>query len=372
MRLTDLSIRKLKAPNSGQKTFFDDGLPGFGVRVSQGGTKSFVVMYGKRRRLKTLGRFPDLGLADARRAAKRVQGDVALLNGVSMGEEAPAIGVESAIDRFLADARGRIKPSTWDEYSRLLNRHFHIGKDIGDVTRADILNVLDDIKNAPSAREHAFVAIRTLMNWCLRHGLIEASPVPPLRLRSRARARVLNDDELRVVWHRADDYGFPYGNIVQLLILTGQRRGEIAALRRGWIDAETITFPPGFTKNKREHSVPIGALAGGIIEGLPEFGDLLFPARGSNERPFNGWSKAKRSFDQTINVTDYTLHDLRRTFTTKLAALGTPIHVTEKLLNHVSGTVSGVAAVYNRHSYMDEMREAISRYQAHLVKLIGD
>ena len=371
MRLTDLSIRKLRAPDSGQKTYFDDALPGFGIRVSQGGTKSYVVMYGKQRRLKTLGRYPDMGLADARRAAKRVQSDVALLNAVGL-TELPAISVENAIERFLADARTRLKPSTSDEYSRLLHRHFRLAKDLNEVARSDIVDILDSIKDAPSARQHAFVAIRTLMNWCFRHGLIKASPVPPLQLTAQARARVLTDNELRAVWNRAEGYGFPYGRMIQLLILTGQRRGEIAALRRRWIDSETITFPAGFTKNKREHSIPIGTCASRIIGRLPENTDLLFPARGSDERPFNGWSKSKRLFDRSIEVTDYTLHDLRRTFATKLAALGTPIHVTEKLLNHVSGTLSGVAAIYNRHSYMDEMREAIAAYESHLAKLIGE
>jgi len=328
-------------------------------------------MYGKRRRLKTLGRYPDMGLAEARRAAKRVQGDVSFFDAAISGE-VPAVSVEDAIGRFLADAQPRIKPSTWGEYSRLLHRHFVLEKNVGDVTRADIVDVLDEIRDAPSAREHAFVAIRTLMNWCHRHGLIEASPVPPVRLRANTRARVLNDDELAGVWRRADDYGFPYGRIVQLLILTGQRRGEIASLRRSWIDGDTITFPAGFTKNKRQHSIPIGEQAAELIGALPDLGTgFFFPARGSPERPFNGWSKAKRSFDKAIDATDYTLHDLRRTFTTKLAALGTPIHVTERILNHVSGTVSGVAAVYNRHSYMDEMRDAIGRYEADLVKLIG-
>lgn len=371
MRLTDLSIRKLKAPTLGQKTFFDDALPGFGVRVSQGGTKSYVVMYGKRRQLKTLGRYPGMGLADARRAAKRVQGDKVLLNGIDPTLPS-AISIENAIELFLVDARGRIKQSTWKEYSRLLNRHFRFEKDIGEVTRTDIVDVLDTIKNAPSSREHAFVAIRTLMNWCLRHGLVGASPVPPLRLRAQTRARVLNDNELKIVWHRADEIGFPYGKIIQLLILTGQRRGEIAGLRRSWLDGETVTFPAGFTKNKREHSIPIGSLAARIIDGLPENTDLLFPAQGSSERPFNGWSKSKLLFDRPISVNDYTLHDLRRTFTTKVAALGTAIHVTEKLLNHVSGTVSGVAAVYNRHAYKDEMRDAIAGYEAHLVTLTGN
>jgi integrase len=363
MRLTDLSIRKLKAPDSGQKTHFDDSLPGFGIRVSQGGAKSFVVMYGKQRQLKTLGRYPDMGLADARLAAKRVQGDLSLLRPRDPGT-LPAVRFDMAKERFLEDCATRTKSSTREEYRRLLNRYFKFQKDVADVTRSDIANVIGSIKHAPSERHHAFVAIRTLMNWCTRHGMIEASPVPPLSFKSQPRARILSDDELRIVWQRAEECGYPYGCIVQLLILTGQRRGEIAGLRRSWTKDAEIVFPHGFTKNKREHLIPIGPLTKRAIDTAPETADLLFPARGSDHRPFNGWSKSKRLFDHPIDVADYTLHDLRRTYSSNMARLGVPIHVTEKLLNHASGAVSGVAAVYNRYTYADEMRSAVEQYEA--------
>jgi integrase len=152
--------------------------------------------------------------------------------------------------------------------------------------------------------------------------------------------------------------GYPYGTIVKLLILTGQRRGEIAGLRRSWITDDAITFPQGFTKNRREHRIPISPLTEEIIARIPGVTDLLFPARGTEKKvlPFNGWSKSKTEFDAPLGIPEWTLHDLRRTYSSNLAKLGVPIHVTERLLNHVTGIISGIAAVYNRHSYWEEMR----------------
>lgn len=370
MRLTDLQIKKLRAPDSGQKTYFDDGLRGFGVRVSQGGSKSFVVMFGEKRRLKTLGRYPDLSLAEARIEAKRFQADAALSEPV-VAERLPAISFKDARLRFLRDSEARNKPRTSEEYRRLLERHFHFDQGLAEITRSDIMGVIEAIGATPSEQRHAFVAIRTLMNWALKHGLIDSSPVPALRYSAPSRSRFLTDQELAVVWPRAEEVGYPFGTMVQLLILTGQRRGEIAGLRRSWIEGDHIIFPEGFTKNKREHQAQLGVMAQQIIDDIPKSGDLLFPARGREETPFNGWSKAKRQFDQPLEIESYTLHDLRRTFASTLARLGTPIHVTEKILNHVSGTVSGVAAVYNRHSYVEEMRSAIDAYEAHVQILVG-
>ena len=358
MRLTDLLIKKLKAPESGQKTFYDDGLPGFGVRVSQGGTKSFVVMYGKGRQLKTLGRYPDLPLAEARRDAKRVQGE--LISTVMLPGSLPKLSFDEARERFLKDSAKRTKPKTHEEYERLLKKHFAYKTTLSEITRQDIMRDVSALSAKPSIEQHAFVAIRTMMNWCVRHGLLHASPVPPLRYSTKSRSRILTDHELNVVWERAGQVGYPYGAIVKLLILTGQRRGEIVGLRRNWIEDDQITFPEGFTKNKREHRVPLGPMATQLIAELPGDGDLLFPSLLSSATPFNGWSKAKRQFDEPIDIAPYTLHDLRRTYSSNLAKLGVPIHVTERLLNHVSGTVSGVAAVYNRHTYADEMRSSVA------------
>ncbi len=124
-----------------------------------------------------------------------------------------------------------------------------------------------------------------------------------------------------------------------------------------------LTFPAGFTKNKREHRLPLSPIALGVIEAVPNTGDLLFPARGRPEKPFNGWGKCKARFDEQLTFSDYTLHDLRRTFSSNLARIGVPIHVTEKILNHASGSIGGVAAVYNRYSYLDEIAEALKLHE---------
>ena len=366
MRLTDLQIRKLKSPDRGQKTYYDGALPGFGVRVSQGGSKSFVVMYGKKRQLKTIGRYPDTGLADARREAKRIQSDVTLLQPDASGGVKP-MNFNKARDRFIRDSEIRTKPKTVEEYRRLLTRHFQFEKNVSDITRSDIMNIIGKQKNAPSEAQHAFVAIRTMMNWCTRHGLLETSPVPAMKFKTASRSRILSDNELQAVWHRAEEFGYPYGRIVQLLLLTGQRRGEIAGLRWDWIKDDTIVVPQGFAKNKREHHIPIGPLTMQIIEKTPRLSSLLFPSRFSDEKTFSGWSKSKRNFDEPIDVPAYTLHDLRRTYSSNMARLGVPIHVTERLLNHTSGTVSGIAAVYNRYTYSDEMRDAVDLHEDFVV-----
>jgi integrase len=370
MRLTDLQIRSLELPKGAtkQKTFFDDAIKGFGLRVSVGGAKSFVLMYGKRRKLKTLGRYPDVSLAEARVAAKKALGMVAGVKD-GMGHEAGTLPFLVAREQFLEDSRMRNKPSTYEAYKRVLLLHFTFPKKIGDISRLDVMSVVDELKERPSEARHAFVAIRTMMNWAVLRGLITNSPVPPLRYKVPSRSRILSDDELTRVWHRAEAVGYPYGTIVQLLILTGQRRGEIAGLRRGWISDDAITFPVGFCKNKREHKIPIGSLTKDIIAAIPKTGDLLFPARGKSDQPFNGWSKAKRQFDHPLEIAPYTLHDLRRTYSSNLAKAGVPIHVTERLLNHVSGTISGVAAVYNRHDYWEEIRVAVSQAEIDHMKI---
>lgn len=368
MSLTDAQIKRLKAPGKGQKTYYDDALKGFGVRVSQGGTKTFVVVYGAKRQRRSIGRYPDMSLAEARARAKGIQAEVAL---ESPHEHVrPTLKFDDARRMFLADSEKRNRPRTVEEYRRLLHRHFSFDGSLADIDRHELVRVLDKLKRTPSEQKHAFVAIRTMMNWCWKRGYIEASPVPPLTFPSTERNRVLSDDELRLVWRRADEYGYPFGSIVQLLILTGQRRGEITNLRHSWIEGDTVTFPSSVVKNGREHTLPIGPIALSLIERLPKSTDLLFPSRLNDEKPFNGFSRAKRAFDREIDIAPYTLHDLRRTFSSAMAKLGMPIHVTEKILNHASGTISGVAAVYNRHSYRNEMREAFSEYEAHLSKMI--
>lgn len=368
LRLTDMAVKKLPCPPQGQVTHWDELTPGFGLRCSAK-SKSFVVMFGEKRRLKTLGRYPSLSLSEARAEARRFF--VRYAEGAQVPSES-SVSFDNAKERFLRDCEGRNKPRTVADYRRLLNKHFQFADNLDEVSRQKIMNVISRLSKTPSEQSHAYVAVRTMMNWCVRHGLIEQSVVPRIKQRSSPRNRVLEGRELREVFLRAAGTSYPFGPIIQLLVLTGQRRSEIGLLRRSWLVDHQIVFPEGFAKNKREHRFPLSGMVRKVIENLPNTGDLLFPASTNTEKPFSGWAWHKARFDGGLeSVNPYTLHDLRRTFATIHAKIGTPIHVTEKLLNHVSGTISGVAAVYNRHSYMEEMREAVARYDEYLAKVIA-
>jgi integrase len=310
-----------------------------------------------------------MSLAVARLKAREHIGEVASGKHKDTNQSVSVTFVR-AREKFLEDSWARNKASTYGEYKRLLEKYFTYPEMLDAITRQDVMDVVASLKDRPGEAQHAFVAIRTMMNWAVHRGLIQSSPVPPMRFGKVSRTRILSDEELKLVWKRAAEVGYPYGTIVQLLILTGQRRGEIAGLHRSWTSHDAITFPAGFCKNKREHWFPIGPFTKEIIASIRKNTDMLFPARGVEDRPFSGWSKAKREFVRPLSIVPYTLHDLRRTYSSQLAALGTPIHVTEKLLNHVSGTLSDVAAVYNRYSYADEMRQAVTAYEAHIAKLI--
>jgi integrase len=194
-----------------------------------------------------------------------------------------------------------------------------------------------------------------------------AAPTKP-----NARERVLADGELARVWIACEQLG-AYGIVVKLLTLTGQRRGEIAAIRSNWINDDRVTLPSWLTKNGREHRFPVASLASRLLAGViaTTSSPLLFPARGHDDQPMNGWGKGKANLDRLSGITDWTLHDLRRTFATGLAALGTPIHVTEKLLNHVSGTHAGIVGIYQRFEFWDEQVAAMQAWETKIHSLLG-
>ncbi len=366
MQLTDIAVKALAAPEREQVTYWDATTPGFGVRVSRGGTKSFVLVHGANRRRTTLGRYPAISLKNARDEAKQ------LLAELTLGKtQRRNMSFAAAKKRFLAETAERVRSSTLEEYTRLLNRHFRFGPlMMHDLTRHEVMRNIEKLKSAPSEQNHAFTVIRIFLNWAVRHEIIDRNPLDGLNKPkpSKSRERYLSEQELKLVYEKARIEPYPYGTIVQLLILMGQRRGETSHLRWDWINSEErlITFPASVTKNKREHVIPYGDLVATVFDSTPVVGDFLFASRSEKGTVFRGWSKCKRRFDVGLEVAPFTLHDLRRTYSSTHAMLGTPIHVTEKLLNHVSGTVSGVAAIYNRHSYIQEMRSAVDRYEEYL------
>ena len=352
MRLTDISIRKLKHPEKGQKVHFDDSTPGFGVRASKR-YKSFVVYFGERenRRFKTLGRYPDLSLQQARKEAKKILSS----NPVHVSTRSKKY--PDAVSDFLEDCLNRNRPSTAKSYKHYLTA-YKAKKRVGDITRSDIKNHLQVYRGRDSAYSHALTSFKVFFNWCTQQEMIDRNPIAGEKnISVAARDRVLSIEELKQVYEYEDGM---FSNILKLCILTGQRRSEVAAIHSNWIEDNSITFPAETTKNGRIHTIPLTDRALSLLEGE---GFLFSSKEGS---VFNGWGKSKARIDKNVEIAHWVIHDLRRTFATIHAQIGTPIHVTERILNHSSGVISGVAAVYNRHTYFDEMRNAVTAYEEHL------
>jgi len=361
--LTEITLRSLKPPASGQRTVWDT-MPNFGVRVSQGGAKSFVVLLGRNGLRHTIGRYPVISLQDARGEARR------LLAERTLGQHrSKSITFERALPLFISAQYQGKRERSKKETERLLRRHFlpkFRSDRLSNITTERLSQILDRLANTPSIQRHALTAIGTFLRWSIAGRYITHNPSEGLKFsKPKSRTRTLSDEEIAAVWRATNDASV-FGKIVRLCLLLGQRRGEIANLRAEYIDwaARTITFPPEIVKNSREHTIPFGKLAGSILNKLPKEGSLFPGAFGA--QCFNGWSKSKCTLDNECKISNWTLHDLRRTLATNLAALGTPPHVVERILNHVTGVISGVSAVYNKYTYMGEMRKAFDAWEQHV------
>jgi integrase len=211
---------------------------------------------------------------------------------------------------------------------------------------------------AREVRKH----VTKLFNWAVDRGLLTASPVAGMRrpeLGYAPRERVLSMDELRAVWKAADKVGYPFGPIVKLLILTAQRRAEVANIERGWLllDQKAFEVPAAMYKTDRPQVVPLSAPALAVVEALPNWnnGDFLLTTM-AGKRPVSGFSRAKARLDQLSGVEGWTLHDLRRSAATHMARLGVPQEHIERVLGQA---FEGVAVTYNRYSYLPEKRAAL-------------
>jgi integrase len=206
--------------------------------------------------------------------------------------------------------------------------------------------------------------------WAIGEGLCEVNPVIGTNtLDEKPRERVLSDMELAAIWKACPDAD--YGRIVKLLMLTGQRREEIGALRWAEIDLNErqITLAGERTKNGVEHRIPLSDDAMKVLQGVIAHRDLVFGARGNNG--FANWHEGKTALDNACGVKNWTLHDLRRTAATRMADIGVQPHIIEAVLNHVSGHKAGVAGIYNRSSYSTEKRDALERWANHLAVAIA-
>lgn len=373
MHLTDIAIRALPHPTTGQKDYVDDSLPGLSLRIGKR-TKTFMVVVakGKQRARVTLGRYPNISLSDARSKARALIGEAQ-----DRKNRPPRMTFDEALALFKqTHTSQKNRARTAKDTERIIDKHLvpTLGSEqLSEIATQDVAQIIDKLLKTPGTAMHVYAAARLMFRWAAKRRLIDRSPIeflpPPTKI--IARDRVLTEDELRTVFRAARD-GSTFGKIIQLLILTGQRKSQIANLRAEYIDADakTIAWPPELMKGNRRHTVPYGDMAAAILETLPKEGYVV-RARGK-ETPFSGFSKGKPDFDKKLeNIAPWVIHDLRRTFASGLQALGIRIEVTEKLLAHTSGTMAGIVGIYQRHSYAEEMRDAIAKWEAKLGSLLN-
>lgn len=246
---------------------------------------------------------------------------------------------------------------------------------VSELCRADVDRLIHNIqaRGAPIMANRAFAAIRKFLAWCVGRGILENSPCEGMRAPSkeRSRERVLSDEELKSILVAARTMGHPFGSIVQVLGLTGQRRNEVGLMTWAQLDLSNgqWVIPAERAKNGKSHVVHLSEEAKALISSSPRLGDLVFSNDG--KRPFQGYSKCKSRLDQVSGINNWTLHDLRRTVVSGMARLGIPPHVADKILNHQSGSIGGVAAIYQRHEFLDERRDALEIWGRHVAALLG-
>jgi integrase len=264
------------------------------------------------------------------------------------------------------------------EISRLLRREVGkpwAGRSIHEVTKRDVVEVVSAIeqRGAPGAANKTLKSIKTFLRWYVGRAVLDRSPAEgvPLPAKEVAPDRVLDDRELAQVILAARKIGGPYGGIVELLALTGQRREEVGGLpREELVFVQRIwTIPKARTKNANAHIVHLSRQALTVLKHADQRGPLVFSLLGTKR--FQHFTYAKRRLDQLSGVTGWHLHDLRRTCVSGMARLGVAPHVADKILNHQAGTISGVAAVYQRHEFLAERRAALDTWGAHIERVLA-
>ena len=325
IRLTQLAVDKLAPPPTGRTVYWDRHLPGFGVRVTANGAKSWVAMYrvnGKAvmETIGTVARIPRVD--DARQAARLSMEKAAAGNNPVVEKRVEAIRamtntVAAAVARYLDHCDRTLKPKTAKEWRRIFE-HDVVPRwgerALSEITKGDVLELVND-KAAKRERKRQgmtggaavqagkmLTRLRTFFGWAIANDLTPADPTSGVRrpAKEAQRNRVLDDDELRAFWTAAGGLGNPFALLFRLLLLTAQRESEVAGMRWSEIDLanKTWTIPAGRAKNGKPHIVHLSALSAEVIEAVPNIAgqDLLFSGTGT--QPVSGFSAAKRRLDK--------------------------------------------------------------------------
>jgi integrase len=382
MKLTVRSTAGLKLPaGKTEAIFWDDEVAGFGLRLREGGSRSYVFQYklGDKQRRMALGSTTAIDIGKARDTAKDLYARVRLGQDPA-GEKSDAKvkaseTLEAAIKLFLIRQRPRLKPRSFVEVERHLLLHakpLH-GLQFAKIERRSIATRLSEIAQASGSvtANRVRATLSALFAWGIEQGMVEHNVViGTSKERERSRDRVLSPTELRLIWTNLGDDHF--GSIVRLLMLTGARANEIAALRWSEVHDDMIVLPPERVKNGRTHIIPLTAAARAIIDLQPhrvapdgQLRELIF---GFGKGGFTGWGKCRKELNKRIAkaagkpLPAWTPHDARRSFSTHANEIGIEPHIVEACLGHVSGFRGGVAAVYNKAHYETQKRTALERW----------
>jgi integrase len=389
MAVSKITIRTVEGLEPGSRVY-DTVVQGFGVRRQKDGAYYYLrfrrngVQY-----MRSIGRHGSPWTPDTARS------EAQKLLGIAVGGDDPfakPLATESfgyEVARYLERKRQGMKPRAFEEVERHLTNHaapLHKLR-LAEIDRRIVALRLGEIEtnSGPVARNRVRSSLSAFFSWAVTEGLLETNPVQGTAKLDEggSRERILTQAELAELWSALrSEPNAQFADIVRLLILTGQRREEVGGLRWSEIEQGSIVLGPERTKNSRQHEVPLSQQAKAIIERQPKRKgrDFIF---GIGKLGFSGWSDCKARLDQALltarrkgnrkakAMLHWRLHDLRRTCATHLGELGVQPHHIEAILNHYSGHRSGVAGVYQRAKYVDEMKSALQRWGDHLDHIIA-
>jgi integrase len=376
-RFTDRWIQAQASADAPRSEYADALCPGLHLRVSGRGTKTFSAMLRVHGRLqrRTIGRYPLLSLAQARAAAMDMMRKAA--EGVDPREPKPnAAAMITYIELVEAYFERHLKPNTRSAHQierglrHAALRHFHTRPAAG-ITRGEIGTAIDAVmaSGKPQAANSLLRRLKMMFGWAIERDLIATNPCERLRQPAKAveRDRVLSDAEITAIWHATKRMPAPYGQMYRMFFLTGQRRSEVAAMQWSEVEDNLWVIPRERVKKDRAHTVPLTATAMATLASLPCYGDdaFVFTTTGGRSSSSN-FDKMKRQVDCLSGTSGWTIHDIRRTVRSKLAEIGVPEVVAEKVINHETAKL---IRIYDRHAYMAEKREALEKWETMLLSL---
>jgi integrase len=379
-------------PEAKRREIADTLLRGLYFIVQPSGSKSWAIRYRLHRKAQpklTLGPYPLLDVAKARDLAKKKL--LLVSKGVNPAHRADGLNGRDLVKNVVAEfiKRHAKQNRSWPEVERMFTHDVlpvWSERQIQTITRRDVRDLMDALvdRGVGPMTNRVFSVVRKFFNWARERDIVDANPCDGLRppVLETSRDRVLSDSEIRLFWKSTDTLAYPFGSLFQLLLLTGARLSEVGEMTFPEIDFERRmwTIPKERTKNGVAHEIPLSNKAVEVIESLPRIqskAGYLFTTTG--ETSVSGWSRAKRNLDkmmaaagEDVTIPPWRLHDARRTAASGMARLGIALPIIEKILNHTSGSFSGIVGVYQRHDYRDEKRRALEAWASFVEQLVAD